>query len=355
MSRRINQGTLARKLRLSVATVSRSLQDHPGISAKTKQLVRTEAEKLGYHRRSSAFKRPLGVLGVLIPCYGTMTAGTQLDTMYLFGMSKAAEEHDLTLAVHHFQTADESRLLDASQRPPALRSGLVSGLVLLHHFQADTVAGLARSYPVATIAHAAPEVPVAHVDSDHFAAFSGLIRHLKDLGHRRIGYVMRRSSTIPLARLGSFIRAMMLADLPWGPQLVEEIPYNAADEAFGIRLSDDMADGQKAAIDRITARTRAGTTAWACDCDSTAYWLHDQLRERGLRIPEDVSLTGYDGFDPPAGRPQATTVTVPFQDMGRLAITLLVERLRRPAEPFRIGMVRCGLLMGGTTGPASAR
>jgi LacI family transcriptional regulator len=326
---RINQQTLAERLQLSIATISRSLQDHPDIAPGTKQRVIAEAERLGYRRKAGPTVG--NAIGVLIS--GAEQAGgiSPLNTSYLMGMSHEAQTRGLMLMTHYLSGIGDHRLLETTTQPVALAQGALSGLILVHRFQPDVVRELARQRPVVSLAHAYPGSGADLIDSDHLAGMETLVVHLARLGHRRFGYLMRSNSSIPFSRLGSLVRAVTLHGLAMDSTLYLDLPLDTAVAENRLEATPEILAAQGTTIDRLITQIRAGTTAWACDSDATAYWIHRLLTARGIRIPEDVSLTGFDGFDPYPGCPQVTTIRVPFTEMARHAIIRLAER-RNPGS-----------------------
>ena len=85
-----------------------------------------------------------------------------------------------------------------------------------------------------------------------------------------------------------------------------------------------------------------------CPADHQAYQLVADLSKRGIRVPEDVSVTGFDGIPPPPGARQLATVKVPYEELGRSAVHQLLRRIEQPTAPRRHTMVDGHLLMGET-------
>jgi LacI family transcriptional regulator len=343
---------LAKRLHLSIATVSRSLQDHPDIARATKARVIAEAERMGYQPRQAAVEDG-PTFGVLVAC-PDQPQGSPLDSLYLMGMSQAAHERNVTLFTHYLSEGMVQQILEPAHQPGIMRRGGTTGLILLHQFPDAVVEQLSHATRVVTLAHAYLDTVADLVDSDHVAGMDALIGHLAGLGHRRIGYIMRQSSVIPYARLGSLVRAVTRRSLSLEPGLFLDLPLATAVAEERKAATPDVIAAQAATISTLIERIKAGTTAWACDSDATAYWIYRLLRARGLRIPEDVSLTGFDGFDPYPDCPQVTTIRVPFIEMGRLAVTHLAQHARnQPATPQQLG-VRGALIVGATTGVRQA-
>jgi LacI family transcriptional regulator len=96
------------------------------------------------------------------------------------------------------------------------------------------------------------------------------------------------------------------------------------------------------------ATQHEGITAWVCAADHQAYQLIADLKARGLRIPEDVSITGFDGNEPPVGLPALATAAVPNEHIGEGAVAQLISRLLYPRSPRRKILVATAVVEGTT-------
>ena len=94
-----------------------------------------------------------------------------------------------------------------------------------------------------------------------------------------------------------------------------------------------------------------GVTGIICAADHQAYPLVSALRASGIRVPEEVSVTGFDGVEPPDGEPQLTTVRMPFRDIGISSVVSLLRRVSHPAAPRRHILVCGRSIFGATTAP----
>ena len=120
------------------------------------------------------------------------------------------------------------------------------------------------------------------------------------------------------------------------------------DPANVINLHDIMPDAEGAA-ERLLVRHNQGVRAWVAASDATAYDLAVALQRRGMAIPRDISLCGYDNFPARAGLPKLTSIDLPFEELGSAAVQRLLQRIERPtSEPVRI-LYGCRLVVGAST------
>ena len=106
--------------------------------------------------------------------------------------------------------------------------------------------------------------------------------------------------------------------------------------------------------DKIVAQIKQGVKAWMFASDWSAYSVARCLLDRGLKIPGDVSLTGFDALnDPLFSCPLLTAASVPQQVMGAAALTTVMNRVNNPQKQPSHTVFNCSLRVGQSTGPTS--
>lgn len=346
-----DQQRLAQLLRLSPATVSRSLSNHPAVAAATRERVRALASKLGYRSaptrvvRRSRRAKPI-TLGVLI---GSPLVPADRATLPLIldGITRRA-------AIDH--VAVDVAPIDTTALPPVrqrreifrrIRSAGWRGAVLIYPFPTEIVDLLARKISLVSVLTEYPSIGVDAVDTDH-GDVRRLVTHLTALGHRRIGFV---SWAYPVGgvwasrRFAAYAEALVHAGLELNVDWVVNIgrpPTVAAPDAAAV-------------ADAVAHRVRSSAvTAWIAAADHQAYPLLADLRTRGLLVPRDCSITGFDGSPPPPGGPRLTSLGVPNEHLGASAVARLLSRLLHPGSPRRTTLVETTFIAGATTAPPPA-
>ncbi|RWM28434.1 substrate-binding domain-containing protein [Mesorhizobium sp.] len=158
------------------------------------------------------------------------------------------------------------------------------------------------------------------VDHDHGGYLAG--RYLVGLGHQKIGVIggPRDSSSSP-ARLRGFTRALAEAGLDLPSSSVVDSDYHFA--------------GGRLAMERLMEQAPDITAVFACN-DLMAMGAITALRSRGLRVPDDMSLVGFDDIPYAVTTwPPLTTIAQPVEKIGTRAVSLLLERLSEPTAPSR--------------------
>ena len=307
-TRPVSLKMLAEHLDLSAATVSFVLNNAPNrsIPEKTRQRVRDAAREFGYqpsHAARSLQGKRTQTIGILLPELG--------DGYHSQVLSGAADM--LMKEGFFFFTAHHRHRVDlVAEYPGLLHARGVEGLLVI-----DT--HLENPPPCPTVAVAGhTAVPgVANVVLDHERAAELALGHLYRLGHRRIAYMRGQLfSSDSRSRWRSTLHVARSLGLEVPPEMV-------------IRLDKDShsSDLGYIGIQQLLMR-RKDFTAVLCFNDVAAIGTVRGLHDAGLRVPNDVSVMGFD--DIPAAEyytPRLTTIRQPLQQMGNVAASLLLKKI----------------------------
>lgn len=342
---KVDQQTLARLLKLSRTTVSRCFTNHPKINPQTRSRVFRLAAELGYEytapRNVKASQRTVrNTISVLVGAAASErkrvddTAGEIIN-----GISEKAAAEKLRIEIHY---VEPSRFLPGP-RPrkivPRARSSTWRGIILIYPFNPKAVRNLMTKFPTVSVLDNYEEVELDSINPDEDRGIGAMVRHLKDLGHRRIGFLTwKYSIETPWVerRLGAYVGNLYRLGLEFDPNLV----LNARNEEQ-ISL-EDLAE-------KVAHYVKLGVTAWVCAADHQAYHLIDELKKLGVSVPGDCSVTGFDGIKPPPGTPQVTTVRIPFKDMGMSSVLSLQRRISEPNSARRHIQVSGKKIAGATS------
>lgn len=343
----VNQEKLAEALNISRTTVSRSLSNHPAIAAATRDRVLAMAEEMGYRtvspravrrRRSS---KPINI-GVLIGMPSN-NVGMATFPNVLQGIRERAGLDHVSIDV---VSQDPAKLSPRSVRQPVfrhIRGGDWRGLILIYPFAHDSVELLSRKISTVSVLTEYDHLPVDTIDTDH-SDIINLVGRLAKKGHRRVGFVTwhyevggRWSSR----RFAAFAEGIFQYGLEFNPEWV----VNVHKDLNQFPDSNDVANC-------VARKTKdEGVTAWVCAADHQAYQLISDLRERGISVPQDCSVTGFDGIPPPPGLPQLTTLRVAHADVGGSALARVLNRVLHSNSPRRKILVETSLVEGNTIAP----
>lgn len=306
MSQRLAE--VARKVGVSEATVSRVLNEKPGVSDATRQAVLTALDVLGYERPTKLRGERARLVGLFLPelqnpifpAFGEVVAAALVQNGYTPVLC--------TQTAGGISESDYVELLLQQQ---------VSGVVFVggqytqeraphEHYARLAELGLPTVFVNAPVA----ELAFPTVSTDDAVATEQAWNHLRQLGHDRIGIVLGPEDHVPSQRkLAAARRAAEAAGL------VLEIAH-----------SHYSLEAGQAAAARLLAR---GVTALICMSDPIALGAIRAVRRAGLTVPGHVSVVGFDdsalmnATDPPL-----TTVRQPIEPMGRMVIELLVSQIK---------------------------
>jgi LacI family transcriptional regulator len=323
---------VAERARVSIATVSRVYRNPDTVRAQTRERVLAVARELGYVPSGNArglASRTTGVLGLCFPDYADPEVDNSDDAaddpehmLYADeitrGMERAARRHGYALLI-------AASLEGGPESLVAKVAGRVDGFaVLARTVPTEDLEIISKRLPIVMIA--GPR-EIDHLDHLQVANDDGeyaLTRHLiDDHGLTRLAFISGgEDSPDAAARFAGFRRALGDAGLP--------VPDEPA-----TRGNFTQADG-RAAAERLLDAAGEVPQALVCANDQMAVGALQTLERRGIRVPEDVAVVGFDGI--PLGRvvrPSLTTVSQPMRRLGEAAVDLLVERLGDPEREPR--------------------
>jgi LacI family transcriptional regulator len=343
----VRQKLIAAELKLSIATVSRSLAGHPAINADTRRRVLEAAKRLGYRKKPSRHavarrRRREHRIGVLV---GLQPNSSPLATYppILKGLQDRARQFPVFLDI---ASLDPNRFDPDHETTPLMqrvRAGELQGIVLVYPYAEPVVQSLSLHLPVVSALESYDDLNVDSIDTNHTRGVLELLNRLVAHGHTRIGFVTWTYPTSGhwwIHRFAAYVSGIFGHGLEFRP----EWTINAHQAA--VRLSP------AAIADAVATHVRDDrVTAWLCAADHQAYQLMLDLQARGLRIPEDCSITGFDGIAPPAGLKPVTSQAVPNEAIGAAALTRLLNRLENPDSPQRKVLVETRFIAGATIAP----
>ncbi len=308
----ITMREMGKRLGVSAVTISKALSGKAGVSEEMRRRIISMAEELGYSnphhaapKRPSAGKAEITGLdvGILVPEY-FFSSDTFYAMFYKQLMQTLTEQGHFGMM--ELVTAD---MQTSCTLPNLLRSHRVDALILLGQMEENYTAHLAtQGLPVVALDFHDPAVPMDAVVGDNAYGAAEVTRHLIAWGHRDIGFVGNVKATCSIMeRYLGFAGEMLRHDLPIRRECI--LPdRNEKNALIPIELPEKL------------------PTAFVCNCDLTARALIEQLRQKGLRVPEDISVVGYDDFNNVPGSLPLTTFRVDTAAMCRIAAQLVRKR-----------------------------
>jgi len=325
---------VAREAGVSRALVSLVMRGNPKVGAERRQRVLDVAARIGYRPNIMArnlAQRRTATIGVVINDLHNPFFAEIVD-----GVEDAASARGFRLLL----TSAFRKISIEQTIMGALVEHRVDGIILLSpRVGPAVVTEVARNTPTVVVGKAFRHVPADFVLNDEIYGSAAAVDHLVSLGCRRIVHVDGGAGAGASERRSGYLRAMEAHGLA---RLAEVIRGDFTEEAGS------------AAAKILLGRRRLPDAVFAAN-DLVAAGVLDSMEEGGVSVPGDVSIIGYDNtFLAAMGHMSLTTVNQPRQEMGRMAVELLVQRTRHPATAFAIQRVTPNLVVRRTTGPAVA-
>lgn len=321
---------IAKELGVSVATVSRALS-HPDdkVSDEVRRSVRELAEKRGYQRRrrrgkTIAFVIDKELFNLSSSFYTSIISAIQgeIASHHYFFQLVAVERENMSLDRVNLKLQDLAGIVLVGASDPEFISTLESMMI-----------------PIVLVDY---YIPTADIDTILADNIDGIIRaglHLSELGHRKVCYLSGNVDRISShERMYGFARAQELFGFSTDPTLVEE-------------CGESISEGFEA-MNRVFKATESEPTAVIAYNDMIAIGAMDAIKQRGLAVPNDVSVIGFDDI-PLASEvvPPLTTIQVPKELMGILAADILFQHIGGQKHSIRKILLPPKTIVRGSTAP----
>ncbi len=339
MPRRPTSADVATEAGVSRTTVSFVLNERADVKIPlaTRQRVRSAAERLGYHPHAPARQLARGrshIIALVMRQTPEQVAGDAILAETLRGLAAAARSGGSRVMVEPLAPDGPEGTYGALLRAQHADGLIISGPRTDDPSLADL---LHDEFPIVLQGHL-PGVPVTSVDVDNVAAARGAVEHLLSIGHRRIACITNAplAYTAAQERLRGYREALAAAGVEYVDDLVIEADFDA--------------HSGHVAMSTLIAREVPFGAAFVAS-DVVALGAIGALRATGRRVPDDVSIVGFD--DIPLARyfdPALTTVRLPAYELGHAAGRALLDRIADRAMPSRT-LLPTELIVRASTAP----
>lgn len=321
---------IAERAGVATSTVSRALSNPQRVNARTRERIEKIAAELHYVPSTQArglSSGRTGAIAVLVPdvtnpFYFDIIRGTQ-------NQLKAAGYTQLLVDTEEATDVE----LDSLRRLRRAADGIILAASRLTDAQ---LADAARQQPLVTINRATADAPTVLIDTP--GAMVQALEHLASLGHTKVTYVGGPTSSWSTHRR-------------W--QAVQEAASRRGLDVTRIGPYSPKTSSGAAAAD---AALSTGATAFIAFNDLIAIGMLQRFRERGVRVPQDVSIVGCDDiFGADFCNPPLTTISSPIEQAGRTAVSMLLAQLDpiRGGTPRKLAVMPTHLVVRASTGPAT--
>ncbi|MEF2070277.1 LacI family DNA-binding transcriptional regulator [Consotaella aegiceratis] len=325
---------VARVAGVSRMTASRAINNRPGVSRQMREDILRIADEMGYVVNRVAQKLSTarngggsGIIGVIAELHTPFVG----DLVMAIGSAVRGGGQDMLVYSLPAPTrVPPGKVLD-------LLHQMVDGVIAVLPYEADYLTALERArVPVVSVERGSDETTFPSISADSYQGGCLAMRHLIELGHRRIGFITGAHRLASAReRLRAYRDTLAAHGLPIDPTLIVEGDYLQ-------KSGFDAANRLLALRDRPTAIFAAN--------DISALGAITAIHDAGLDVPRDISIVGFDDI-PLVGqlRPGLTTIRQPLTQMGRTAVKMLLEMIVSPASAPPSATVPIQLIVRGST------
>ncbi len=311
IKKNVTMSDIAAELGCSTVTVSKALSDKDGVSDELRQKIKQKANEMGY-RVSYVSKNTKETLtyniGILVAKRFISDASAFYWVVYRYIVELLQKQSYYGILEVISEKDERTGII-----PNSVTDQKVDGIIVLGQFSDEYVENmLSTQIPVVFLDFYSSRSDVETVLSDNFFGSYSITNYLIGRGHRRIGFI------------GSITATSSIQDRYMG--------YYKSLLEHGILLRDDWViedrDSEGINFKSITFPDEM-PTAFVCNCDQIAYQVINQLKAMGYRVPEDISIVGYDNhIYSTISNPRITTMDVNSYRMSSEAVEILVKKIR---------------------------
>ncbi len=338
MSRNVTIVDVAQEAEVSYATVSRVINNGAHVRPEKRERVLRAMAKLGFTVNQQARSLRAGrsqVIGLLVHDLGTSYIG---EIIRGIEAELSAASYDLMLYTTHRRKTKEATYVSAITR--GMADGLL--LVLPRNPEAYLESLRQRHFPYVLIDHQGIDETGPAVGATNWQGAYDATQHLLGLGHRRIGFITGQVEMgCARDRLAGYRAALAAAGVPADPALVREGDFFQPHGFAGARA--------------LLALPQPPSAIFASN-DVSAFGVMEAVRDAGKRLPDDMSIVGFDDIPQAAQvNPTLTTVRQPLEQMGRTAARMLLEIIGDPDRPAARVELPTELIVRASTRPPKDR
>lgn len=306
---------IAKQAEVSLSTVSFALNNPERVGANTRHHVLRIAREIGYSRIKKLKKR--GYIGIITDDYYNFLFG-EFYNWVVFGILDELKKRNLNVLV-------ESTGNDPECFPKMITKSLVDGVLFLGKSNRDLIyISQQKGIPMVLVGHPMPEVELHTIVPDGRSGAFQATNHLIELGHKKIAMIIGEPMYDPITaeRVEGYRFALSKAGILETKEYIVEADYGKPETAI---------EAAKKLLDLPDP-----PTAIFCASDSLAYRAYQAIKEKGLKIPKDISVVGFDDISAPEyaqlPEPALTTVHVDRKLLGKNSVDILFDIIQNPVK-----------------------
>lgn len=330
--------TIADKLQVSRNTVSKALNDHADVAEETKQLIYSTAVELGYKKIGILQKKELHIQkqreeeakkdinkNIAFLSYGLQVEGSYWSHI-LNGIEEVAREQGYNVILGSISEEDEEHLI----LPNCVSNGSIDGIVLMGSLKKDYVQKVIGGDIPTVLIDTFAEKYYGQIGADIIMVNNEestriLTEHLLEQGITDIGFIGDITYSKSFReRWEGFLRAMQEANV-------------AVNSDYCIIHNEAFHYQHREAVEEEMQKMVKLPRALVCANDRVAINVIRDIKRKGIRVPEDVAIVGFDNIDEAKIiEPSLTTVNICKRDLGRRTMDELIWRIKNPNYPYEV-------------------
>lgn len=316
MARNVTMKDIAKKLDISTVTVSKALADKDGVGAELKEKIIETAKEMGYRYNIMGKSMREGInynVGILI---SDVFLG---EYSFYYSLYK-----DIVMRLTEENYSSMLEIISKNQEkncelPSYVESNKVDGIIVIGQIQEKYLEALLNTnIPCVFLDFYNDMDNVENIVSDNIFGGYLMTNHLIKMGHTEIGYV------------GNILATSSIMDRYLGM-------YKSLLQ-HGIVYNEDylIIDRDENGFDKEIKLPEIMPTAYVCNCDKTAYRLIQKLKDNSIRVPEDVSVVGFDDYIySTLAEPKLTTFRIDMEKMAQISVKSIIDKIQN--ENYTIG------------------
>ena len=320
----VSMQTVADKLGITKVSVSKAINGQPGISEELRKKVLSVCDEMGYVMQKPKQNQVSHNFCVLMH-RRFFIEDEKFYTVILYHLNRLCSNSGYTA---NFCIISEGEEFEPSFTN-SLKNGAISGVFLLGEIEPRFVNEiLSYRLPIVAIDFNYIDYRIDHVLIDNYESIQTAMRYLIELGHKNFGFSgsLRHSNNI-FDRYMGYLKSLMQNGFEINDEwhIVESNYYNSYVSDF--YLPEKL------------------PTVFVCHCDKAAYVLVERLKKIGIKVPEDISVLGFDNTEICVNSdPAITSVNVEKDRLAQAAFNLMQNRLSNPASEIQRIMINCELI-----------
>lgn len=316
MAKAVRMSDIAERLHVSIVTVSKALAGKDGVSEEMRQEIQQLAQEMGYQGKKNRTTPSAAYTLGIVTSYRYIEQGQSFYwNLYERVLYHLTQNGHLGILEVVTDEAEQEQ-----QIPRLVQEERVDGVIVMGNFtSAYRNALVAAGIPMVVLDAFDARFHQDAVISDGYYGMYTMVDYLLQMGHRDIVFVGSVNETSSITdRYYGYCRAMREAGIPVTESSI---------------LPDRDAEGK---VVVSLEQMKKMPTAFACNCDITAHMLINQLKQKGIRVPEDVSVVGFDNYVlAEFAQPPLTTYAVDLDHMAKISAQQLIRRIQKQDADVR--------------------